>query len=88
MLPSSGARIFILTLDLTQGLLYPKSVRLLLSHFEMNVRTFLTTSSLVLLSWMTASYFSAVPLENYAGDSEQESEITFAKSKQTVAELK
>jgi hypothetical protein len=54
----------------------------------MNVRIFLTASSVVLVGWMTASYFSAVPLDGYASEESQPSELVYTSADQTFAEVK
>ena len=46
----------------------PSSTSFPYNTHSMNLRIFLTTSSLALLGWLTASYFSAVPIEGYLSD--------------------
>lgn len=49
----------------------------------MNVRLFLTLSSVVLLGWLTTSYFSSVPLEGTLSESspqETSGEVAFIAS--------
>lgn len=53
----------------------------------MNIRSFLTASSLVLIGWMTASYFSAVPLEGYAQDKPATPEVAFTSAEKALAEV-
>lgn len=53
----------------------------------MNVRIFLTASSLVLIGWMTASYFTAVPLDGYVVEETQATELVFATTDKALAEV-
>lgn len=49
----------------------------------MNLRIFLTSSSLVLLGWLTASYFTAVPIEGYLSEKQTQpahSEVVLASA--------
>lgn len=46
----------------------------------MNVRIFLTASSLILIGWMTTSYFSTVPLEGYLSEETQTTDLVFANT--------
>lgn len=54
----------------------------------MNVRIFLTTSSLLLIGWMTTSYFSAVPLDGSISQEAQPAELVFASAETSLAEVK
>lgn len=57
----------------------------------MNLRIFLTSSSLLLLGWLTASYFSATPIEGYLSKEQPASnqpEVVLVNSAQTFASAK
>ena len=50
-------------LDPAISFLYFEQTRPQKNHHYMNLRIFLTTSSLVLIGWLATSYFSEVPLD-------------------------
>ena len=53
----------------------------------MNVRLFLTLSSVVLLGWLTTSYFSSVPVEGTLSQKpvqEDSSEVAFITTDDTL----
>ncbi|GHC54128.1 hypothetical protein AAFN60_02590 [Roseibacillus persicicus] len=57
----------------------------------MNVRLFLSLSSAVLMGWMTASYFSAVPLDGYLSEETEaveNTEMAFNSADQSLVSAK